>query len=804
MSRREIIGRHQFSGGYNDSRSPLGAPMNENAEGSFGSLYLAENVIRPFKGFYTQGAGTGSKVMVPLGNTFGGLRNYSTVTGMGNALLDFSKTLYYIGAGEVTIEGIPVDVESVAFTFVAGDVNTGTGVVTVANTLTTGQPVYVTSTLTVPLGLTSAGAYFAIAGGGTTFKLASTYKNALAGTPITGGTAGSGTMSLHSGSGAPLRASTVLQVASNQVASYFYDYNDSAGLGIVDTPLVTVPTAPSANYTGFVNGAVNFRIAAIRDRQNVGVDIDTPDAPVKGIASAATAVVVPVNNTIQITFPTAISGQTHWAVFSTDQGFGGTGDFNRLGYRTSSDADATWYYGISETTVAAATGRVLEFDYRTGDLLPELAWIQDYAPEPGTNAVRLENIMVVAGVFDGSVAQVSLPNFYESYNPFHLLYFPEPVTAVLSRQIDNYAFVACRNSIHTVSYVGYRGDDLPSATISTVTPEVGIAYQQNWCQGGGNIGMWIDGTGIALMHNDGTLDLEFGKEVSRFTETWTAVNVVASFDPSTRSFVFAHQGQSVSYSLQSGEWSCPVYLTDYGFASTVTWSSAISSQGRMYVSLDDNAGAVTAYKYDDNTSTTRAPICSIGNWINTESPARGNGIYEAEATIRAFAGMTEPVVICISKNLVQPYIRGVSVTSSSPNITVTSGTFPSSGTTGAYGAVFGTNIGGSGINYLVVKLTYVSSSVVSMSDPLTGSAVNASASASNCFMLYGAYAYALTPTVTTNSLNQHLPSIRPAIQDARTFCTSVWMATNAATGAVWQVDMFGRAHATSAVGVGVV
>lgn len=795
--RRVPIGRHTFTEGFSDSQNPLASNPNQNAAGSFGQLYLSEGQIRPFKGFYTQGSGTGSKAMFPLGADYGGLRNYSTVTGQGSLLQDFSKTIYTIGAGEVTKTGIPLDVPGVSFTFPNTDVNTGTGVITrVAHGLATGQPIYFTSTLTVPLGLTASTAYFAIVVTADTFKVATTYKNALAGTAVTGGTAGTGTMSLWTDIGAPLRASTVLQVASNQVATYFYSYFDQAGLSVSDAPLVNLPSSPSSDYTGLINGAVNFKIAAIRDRQNVGVNITTPDAPVKGNASSASAVLVPTNNTVKIQFPTAQTGQTHWAVFSTEIGFGGTGNFYRLGWRqNSTDIDATWYYGISETTVAAATGRILEFDFRTGDLLPESAWLEDYPPQPGTFCIRLENIMVVLGAADGSIGAVSLPNYFESYNPFHLLYFPEPVTAVLARQIDNFAFIACRNSIHTIQYTGYRGDDLPSATIATITPEIGIAYQQNWCQGGGNIAMWIEGSGIALMHNDGEIDLEFGKEVAQFTKDWVASGVVVTFDPNTRSFVFAYSAQSVSYCLQSGMWSCPLYLSDCGL-STSTWQSGINAGGRLYVSLDVS-GTTTAYAYDDATTTTRMPICSIGQWLSP-LPARGSGLYEAQANIRAFSGMTEPVVIAIHKNLITPYIRGVSVTSSSANITATSGTFATT-VTGSFGAVFGTNIGGSGIHYLVVQLTYVSSSVVSMTNPVTGNAVTASASVSSCFMLVGCFAYAITPTVTLSSLDQHLPSIRPGAQDARSFCASVYIATNALTGAVWEVDLFGRIHETSAV-----
>ena len=488
-------------------------------------------------------------------------------------------------------------------------------------------------------------------------------------------------------SAADVTAAPVLQVLSKRITDTTYTYLDSVGLGRVDAPAVVVPAAPSGSYTGVINGAVNFKLAAIRDRESVGSNILSPSAPVKGVASTASAVVVPNNKTVKITFPTALSGQTHWAVFSTKEGFGGTGAFYRVGWRNSSDAAATWYFGIAESTVVAATDRTLEFDYRTGDLLPELAWIQDYAPDPGTHCVQLENIMVVLGCFNGTVGEVSLPNFFESYNPFHKIYFPEAVTAVLHRQVDNYAFVACRNSIHALQYVGYRGDDLPSATIMTVTPDLGIAYQYNWALGGGAICMFIEGTGLVMMGSDGSIDFEFGKEVNTFTRSWTAVNTVIGFNPVTRSFVAGNGDSSVCYCLQTGVWSTPIYNSDAGI--TGNWVSAINTRGELVATLV-NGSTQTAYSYDNSSSTTRIPIASVSQWQQS-TLGRSVNIYEGDVAIRQ-GNNTEPIIIGFHTNLFKTYIRGCSVASSSGTLTAPSGTFTSL-YTGMQAAIFGAGIG---------------------------------------------------------------------------------------------------------------
>lgn len=789
--RREKLGSHTFIGGFSDNQNAFRADPNQWADGSCNQFLLGENLVRPFKGFFSQGTGTGSGLMFPLGSTYGGLRAYSTVTPLGSLLETYSKTLFTIGAGEVMKEGIPVSEAVLDFTFDPGDVNVSNGTITEASHgLTTGEPVYFTnSAADPPLGLQVDTAYFAINLTSNTFRLASTYKNALAGTQIIPTDQGTGTNTLYSdGGGMPIRASSILQVAYNQVATYFYEYVENAGLSRVDTPLVSLPSTPTAGYTGVVNGAVNFKVAAIRDTQNIGVDIDNPAAPVKGLASTASAVVVPVNNTVRIVFPDAVLGQTHWAVFSTQEGFGGTGEFYRLGWRSSSSGAAIWYFGISETTVAATGTRTLEFDYRTGDLLPEAAWIEDYEPPPGSHCVQLENIMVVLGAYDGTVGAVSLPNDFESYNPFHLLYFPEPVTAVLSRQIDNFAFVACRNSIHTIQYVGYRGSELPSATVTTITPEVGIAYQHNWCMGGGQIAMFLEGAGIALMTNDGKVDLEFGAEVAKFTRNWTAINVKAVFNPTTRSYVFGHLNESVSYCLESGSWGAPVYNSDAGI--TGDWSSGINAQGKLFVSLT-NGGTSTAYIYDDATSTTRMPSVSVGQWMSGGT-GRGAAVYEMAAAIQGSSN-SENVIVGLHKNLFPTYLRGASVTSGSHILTATGFT---SNYTGMWACLLGASIG-VGVNYLIVKLTYVSPTTCSMTD-LTGATVNAQASASNMLVLTGCYFRAQSPQI---GLEQHLSNIRPAVQDCRSFCASLVQFTDALQGSCYQIEMFGNGHQTSAVGV---
>ena len=240
--------------------------------------------------------------------------------------------------------------------------------------------------------------------------------------------AGAGQVSKEGTDLTGLIASTILQVSIAVAGNYTAGTTFDAGLPQPSALDVAVLAAPvGAGVVGLTNGPVSFKVA--RFRATTGG---------RSIASVTSAVVIPAKQSIRLTFPLASTGQTHWRVFATQEGFGGIGLHYALKYGTGTAA----VIDIPESVVAAGTidgiGRSLEFDYNTGDLLPELAYIDDYPPPAGTHAVRIENVMVVLGAIvdsssavsstnTGTVGAVSLPNFYESYKPDHRVYFAEQI-----------------------------------------------------------------------------------------------------------------------------------------------------------------------------------------------------------------------------------------------------------------------------------------------------------------------------------------------------------------------------------------
>jgi hypothetical protein len=228
---------------------------------------------------------------------------------------------------------------------------------------------------------------------------------------------------------------------------------------------------------------------------------------------------------------------------------------------------------------------------------------------------------------------------------------------------------------------------------------------------------------------------------------------------------------------------------------TGNWLSGINAQGKLYASLD-NAGTATAYIYDDATDTTRMPTCSTGQWIAPQGTGRGQGIYEIASAVDQ-GNLTESVVTVLHKNLFQTYIRGCSTTSASATLTAPAGTFTTAWT-GKIAVVTGLGIGGGGINFIIVRLTYVSGTTATMANVTTGAAVNAQASLSNVFVLVGEYAYAQTPVANRE---QHLANLRPATQNCRSYCVSVFQPTDALRGGTYEVAVYGSPERTSRVNV---
>lgn len=390
--------------------------------------------------------------------------------------------------------------------------------------------------------------------------------------------------------------------------------------GAYASGVLTFVTNPLNTETIAVNGVTFTFVTGASTATNVHIGATKNDTAVNFAAVLNGSVNVAIT-------PATYTPQTATVAIVFDV-LGATG--NTFTLANSSGTVAVTRSAATLTGGEVGVVRSLEIDYRDGDLLPIEAYIDDYPPPAGTQAARVESSMVVFGCYSDSVdspsgsspgttAAVSLPNYPESYKPRHILFFPEPVVTVLSRLIDSYCYVLCRNSIHAVQFVGWR-DDLPSCTVTTVSPEVGVVFPQNVTQAYGRLFLWTESAGMVAMNPDGSLDFEFGAAIRKYTKNWDNTTAVG-FDPLTRSVTCSNGSVMFLFCMQSGNWSSPVYVSDIA-AGTI--EASVTTRGEAVTSIN-NAGSHTAYSVNQGGSS--LPVFYASNFAEC-STKKGKNVYE--------------------------------------------------------------------------------------------------------------------------------------------------------------------------------
>lgn len=304
--------------------------------------------------------------------------------------------------------------------------------------------------------------------------------------------------------------------------------------------------------------------------------------------------------------------------------------------------------------------RSLEFNFQDGDLIAGIeASFSNYPPPAGTHAVRLNTVMNVIGCYGdgaplsasntGTCIAVSKENDYESYVPTSLLYLPGQVVDVLARPIDDYAYIALDNSIQALQYVGNRGDELPSCTLTTILPDTGIQYQYNWCHFRGCLLMYTTQGVLMLMDETGAFDTTFANPVTKLLRTFAAVDTGVAYDPINDSIVVMHKDTLLVYSMQAGIWR-QIFLPDYGLRGTCL-PSGVSSGRMLYFSLTED-GVETAYTYD--TADAIAPMSFECNYQNAGGIVLDD-IYEM--AIAAQTTVDTTFAVAINQNLTKTVFR---------------------------------------------------------------------------------------------------------------------------------------------------
>lgn len=879
MADYQPIGSINFQNGLNLSAPPL-SPLSENtlADG-YNTIVDGSGFTRPWSGATSQGTGTGSYIMNVFGSTWGGIKSFQY------ADKTFSAPSA-VGVNQITVSN--------------------------ATDYVTGLLCRVSTPGTLPTGLVAATDYYLIVVDSTHLAFANTLAHALTGTRVSiTTTTGSGTITIDVSNASVTASGNWFQdigqsrwgIGSGQphiegvsVPGFALSTNlqlQIASGGVYGVPVQAGLSQPSAPEIGIINtsGTVTNSVSAKLERSR-------PSTGAVSLASPSSAVIIPQANRVRVTFPLAQTGQTHWRVFFTFMGFGGTGVFYLTPYATditdipeslvaagTADgvrATGTLTFGVNPTAaetinvngvtytfvafpivdtdvligasaadtainlanVLATSGdplivvanytasggiisitysvdgvvgnaftlndssggnvtrsaatllggvdgipRSLEFNWQDGDLIPIEASFDDYPPPAATHAIRLNTVMNLAGCFSdsttdptttnpGTCIAVSKENNYESYVPTSLLYLAEQVVDVLARPIDDYGYIGCNNSISAIQYVGPRGADLPPCTITTILPDIGVQYPQNWCTFRGQLLIYTAQGNLLLMDQSGNFDTSFANPVSKLLKTFTTVSTAVSYDPKNDSIVVMNGKLTLVYSLQAGQWR-QIWLPDYSLTGTTV--SCVAAKRNLYFTLN-NSGVNTAYTYDTGSAT--APISFVSNYQNAGGVAIRD-IYEM--AIAAQTTVSGNLAVVINRNLTQTAWRQINTTNGNDHITDTLLSF-NAGMVGKQFILFGTNIDGAGGTFLTGTIgAYNSAGNITLT-----SGVPPQITATDLLMFVGNYA-AYMPIAASS----HLPNFFPNQTELRSYQIGVWLKATGDTGNCLTVDLMGAVYASS-------
>jgi hypothetical protein len=369
------------------------------------------------------------------------------------------------------------------------------------------------------------------------------------------------------GGGTPFTATSNLQLSPSPYTSAY-----TAGLDQPDAPQVEARTIGGGDpFTGLLTGAYSFKIARVRSVTGG-----------RSIASVTSAVITFSGQTCRMTFPALDSnGQDRWSIFGTKAGFGGTG----VHYLVAEIAD-------TDLSTIDGIPRSYQFEYADADLLPTVAFIDDYPPPAGSYGGRLESYVVVVGAYDNAIA-VSQRNFPESFRPDDLGFLPGTPTSVLQDQMGSYLYVSTATSVHALSVApSIDGNPL---IVQTLWQDVGVAGDQNWCSVQGVIYAFVARQGAVTMDSQGLPSNQFAQPVAKAMQNWEPVDTVVVHIPDLNSVAYINGGKAYLFNYQSLVWCSPCQLNDFASGNAV---SGVVVNRRLKLSML-NGSTFTLYDFDE-------------------------------------------------------------------------------------------------------------------------------------------------------------------------------------------------------------
>jgi hypothetical protein len=298
------------------------------------------------------------------------------------------------------------------------------------------------------------------------------------------------------------------------------------------------------------------------------------------------------------------SGSDAWGYYFTRGGFGSSGNH--------------YFYDqlLDSALSGSAPNKYYDFEFRDGDLLPDLAPKTNDRPPTAVFGFALQTALGLVGCWNtsntvtatspGNMLAGSYPDAFESFPARNLAALPEAPTAVLPRQAGGYVYLSCSTSLHRVSFTGAS---FPF-DIVTQWPGLGFKYQKNVCLTEDGLYGFIEGRGPVRMDADGYPDFKFADRIAKSFKSSSASNVVVGYDPRNQHVFYSDSaGIKLSYDKGRDIWTAPLSFANLTSPVSGTIVGAFEYDNRLRLVIDDSS-SYKIYTYNSG---------SGSNWYVTSS-----------------------------------------------------------------------------------------------------------------------------------------------------------------------------------------
>lgn len=260
---------------------------------------------------------------------------------------------------------------------------------------------------------------------------------------------------------------------------------------------------------------------------------------------------------------------------------------------------------ISHSTIDGVP-RSFEIEWTDGDLVGSpLAPIESNPPEACVFNGGLGDVLFVDGAYGdialgvsaaspGSTIIVSQPGRPEEFPADNLLFPPDPPTALI-RGGDGFYYRFGKNSMGVVSYTG----GTPALAYQIYWATVGITFPHNACVAeGGRLYAKTGSRGLCRIAPGGDIDASFANPVIDEFENWSDEYTILAWDENSQNVCVMNNFDVWAFNSSQGKWGyCD--LTGKVSGRIV---SAVTQAGNLFIACEDAATtSIRLYKFNSGT-----------------------------------------------------------------------------------------------------------------------------------------------------------------------------------------------------------